>query len=190
MQTRNWPTREEWAKIQRALYFDRFEDLPVTTSLSAYATETEVATIVEELDHLYQLFGRMLKKAKQAAGSLVRQQGEGLHAYGRRLNYFDLPEPDRTLLNKVLRLKDWRRWINHALKEIRDDVLPRCTSPVAVHCVLEPTQRRYDAAWQKAHDKRRRQILSTPIDGEAWVRELERRQLIEYGGMVIHHVNG
>jgi hypothetical protein len=84
MNTYRWPSREEWAKIQRAPYWDLFEDLEVSTELKDYATPEEIASVVTALKTLYLAEGRKMKDAKSVAGPLARQPGETGRQYGQR----------------------------------------------------------------------------------------------------------
>jgi hypothetical protein len=63
----NWPTREEWAIIQRTVYYDNC-DLGVCDDISDYASPAEVEAALVALRAVWCSYGRKMKVAKSSAG--------------------------------------------------------------------------------------------------------------------------
>ena len=73
-----------------------------------------------------------------------------------------------------------RRCINRGLKLIESGNLPFCLEDMAgAQDLLAPFHARSEAAWDEFCKRTAEEIAQTPIDDEAWNRELERRAKIE-----------
>jgi hypothetical protein len=163
--TYNWPTREEWAVQQRTVYYDMLEDL-ISTSLSNYASDDEVAAAITALRKIWCTYGHQMKEAKRNAETVVDR------------SYYELSEEERKLIDPIHTYQDRRREINDVIKSLRRGryhfriswILERDGCPP-----LAVIKTRYDAAWAAAEVK----IENTPIDDDAWAKELQRRRDID-----------
>jgi hypothetical protein len=66
-----WPSREEWAVSQRALYYDKFEFLRVDDHLSSYATQNEIGAAVSALQTLWNAESVRSKPRRNLAGAFT-----------------------------------------------------------------------------------------------------------------------
>jgi len=180
-----WPTREEWAEQQRALYYDRFDCLDLDERLSVYASESEIETIIGALQSLWKAEGVHLR-ALNVPKELERQRGESLSAHLQRHETAMTPV-EQELFSSARELKFQRSAINEAIRHLRADEMPAfysCdTAKVlkipSIATLFDPVLVRYEAAKEAAEEKRRQEILATPIDDAAWERELQRRANLE-----------
>jgi len=90
----------------------------------------------------------------------------------------------------VHRCQDARKAINATIKMLHGEWISRHVSNVPVgytgiDAAMAPIWSRYDAAYRAEYDARQRDIESTPIDDEAWERELRRRERIEAGPLIM-----
>jgi hypothetical protein len=169
-----WPSRAEWAEHRRATYSDKFDDLPVSTRASRYATPAEIDAAIDALRQEWKSLLPELKKANQRAGALL----DG--AKGERLRRFlDAPEQDQELIMAVECIQDRRRELNRALKLLREDRFERWQG-LDLHAIAF-LRVRYDEAYREAEQQREREILATPIDDAAWEEELQYRRDVESG---------
>jgi hypothetical protein len=136
--THTWPSREEWARVQRTPYADLFDDLGFSRWAGDYATPGEINAVVTELKELYADEGSKLRTAKLAAGPLIRQPGETKTAHIRR--YFAMSETDRSRLFPVHTHEQRRQDINTAIKALRNDTLPAHRSWDGVEAILAPLE--------------------------------------------------
>jgi len=176
----NWPTREQWAAIQRTAYYDYFEDLPRSNDIADYASPEETTAAIAALKAIWCDYGRRLKEAKQLAGPV-------LHRF-----YYDLSPDEQKLCNHVSLFKDRRAEINQVIKALReghyhykfDSILKRAADPEhATPCQIDPVlvsiQSRYRAAYEVEAAEIIRRAEARPIDDAAWERELQRRRDID-----------
>jgi hypothetical protein len=80
------------------------------------------------------------------------------------------------------RIKSKRRFVNVAMKDIRADTIPGWYVPSIgdeARSIIAPLLERQKAAQEAAVATWVTEKAKTPIDDEAWQRELERRQHIE-----------
>ena len=171
-----WPSREKWAEHRRATYWDKFDDLPVSTRASSYATQAEIDAAIDALRQEWKSLLADLKKANQRAGSLL----DGTKAE-RYFRWRDASERDQELINAVQDIQTRRRELNCALKLLREDRIPRSLDEGFLLPAVAFFKARYDEAYEKAHQQREREILATPIDDAAWEEELAFRRKIESG---------
>jgi hypothetical protein len=185
MERHEWPSRGEWAKRERACYSDLFDDVAVSTKADDYGTAEEIAAAIDGLRHEWSRLGRELKIARHAAGSLLRQPETQYQATHR---YLDMAEEDRARLDRVVFTQHLRRDVaefRRALEAGR--LMPPHGLALAWRLEAIPTAGpalrilfdRYEAAWERARQQRRDEILATPIDDAAWAKELERRAGLE-----------
>jgi hypothetical protein len=186
--THTWPSREEWARVQRTPYADLFDGLGFSRWAGDYAPPGEINAVVTELKELYADEGSKLRTAKLAAGPLIRQPGETKTAHIRR--YFAMSETDRSRLFPVHTHEQRRQDINTAIKALRNDTLPAHRSWDGVEAILAPLESRWRAAHAAACEARRKEIQATPIDDAAWERELQHRAACErmFAGRTIGRV--
>lgn len=186
-----WRTREEWAKDRRAFYHDRFEELGLSPHLSAYASPEEIEALIAALRALWKSEGARLR-ALHVPTELSRQSKESYGAFWIRL---DETPGARDLLAAVDAHKDCRKFINETIKLLSKGDLPKwrqvefryLLEDAKVNAILGPIQARYDAAKEAATEKRKQEILATPIDDQAWDKELKRRASIERGPLIIYN---
>jgi hypothetical protein len=50
--SRNWPSREEWARRRQTVYFDMENLNPATRALSAYASPAEIEAAIASMKSL------------------------------------------------------------------------------------------------------------------------------------------
>jgi hypothetical protein len=50
--SRNWPSREEWARRRQTVYFDMQNLNPATRALSAYASPSEIEAAIASMKSL------------------------------------------------------------------------------------------------------------------------------------------
>jgi hypothetical protein len=187
-----WPTREEWAESQHTFYHDRFEDLDFDRQLSAHASAQEIDFAIRALRTLWKVKGahqRDLCVPKE----LQQQRGESGPSYYARQK--TMTSEEQSLLYNYFCYQGERRVINRTIKALLDNEVPsqcRCTErsgfrdstdlileEVEVGKALSPIAIRYVAAREAAEEKRRQEILATPIDDAAWEGELQRRAGIQ-----------
>jgi hypothetical protein len=188
-----WPTREEWAISQRAFYYDRFENLDFDRRLSAHATTHEIDAAIRALRTLWKVKGVHLRDLC-VPKELLQQRGESGHSHYARTKAMTPEEQD--LLHHYFCHQGERRMINETIKALLDDEVPsQCRSiertgyrdsadlileEVEVGKALRPIAVRYCAAREGAAEKRKQEILATPIDDAAWEEELQRRAGIHH----------
>jgi hypothetical protein len=192
MKHNQWPTREEWAESQRAFYYDRFEDLDFDRQLSAHATTQEVDVAIRALRTLWKAKGVHLRELC-VPKELHQQRGESGHSYYARQKLMTSEEQD--LLYNYFCHQGERRVINETIKALLDNEVPsqcryieRSGFQDSRDYILEDAEVdkawrtiavRYVAAREAAEEKRRQEILATPIDDAAWEEELQRRADID-----------
>ena len=186
MRNNQWPTREEWAEHQRAVYYDRFEDLDFDASLSAHASPTNVETLIFALQELWKAEGARMKLAAKAAGPLNQQPVETNTAHFQR--WFGMTPEEQEIVSPVSESRCHRSNIKKAIKRLQNNRLPHSSDDLdwllkdaSVAKVLGPIHASYVAAREAAEEKRKQEILATPIDDVAWEKELQRRASIERG---------
>jgi hypothetical protein len=192
MKNFEWPTREEWAESQRAFYHDRFEDLEFDRQLSAYASDQEIDVAVRALRALWKVKGVRLLALCVPKG-FQQQRGETQRSYYVRINA--MTSEERELLENYLCYQGERRRIKKIIKTLLDNEVPpqcrwvessgysECTDGIPeeaeVDKALGAIAVRYVGARAAAEEKRKQEILATPIDDAAWEKELQRRESIE-----------
>jgi hypothetical protein len=170
-----WPSREEWAKQQRTLYWDELlSEHPVSEQLSDYATRDETAAAAAALRAVWLAKGRAMKTARARAGWRVRQPGEPKKAYIAR--WCSMPEDDREIVREYDDLQDARRELNKAIADLRADMLRPWRWHVAYPPPLKEIVERYEQARREARDALIAERAQAPIDDAAWAEELEMRQ--------------
>jgi hypothetical protein len=182
-----WPTREEWAESQRAFYFDQFQDLDYDGRLSAHASPTEVEALICALEGLWKAEGGRMRFAAKAGGLLNKQPGEGDTEYHRR--YWEMTPEEQELTHPVNESRFRRASIRKTIKQLQNNCLAQACyegewlmKDASVAKVLGPILASHKAAHDAAEEKRRQEILATPIDDAAWEKELQRRGSYERRG--------
>jgi hypothetical protein len=143
-----WPSREEWAYRRQHPYWDSDTGCPFDNKyghhLSDYATAEEIAALIAAMKALWRDYGRKLREAKRAAGSLCLQPGEKNLDFYRR--WKGMSEAERELAEKPECIRGDRREINREiLPYLQQDSFPR----FQIHGreaseLLAPFQQRYD----------------------------------------------
>ena len=93
---RNWPSREQWAELQRSTYWDSETGCPFASDyshrLSDYASAEEAAAAIDAVNDRLKTIRKVRREANKALGPLGRQPGESKRAYHRRL--YDMTRSD------------------------------------------------------------------------------------------------
>jgi transcriptional regulator with XRE-family HTH domain len=117
MTTYEWPSREEWAHRRQHPYWDSDTGCPFDNKyghrLSDYATAEEIAALITAMKALWRDYGRKLREAKRAAGSLCLQPGEKNSDFYRR--WKGMSEAERELAEEPECIRGDRREINREI---------------------------------------------------------------------------
>jgi hypothetical protein len=101
----------------------------------------------------------------------LKQPGEPNIDYNRR--YYAMTRDEQGRVRVQHELRDTRRDINRAIKEIGRGNLPQLSAPrVRVRALLAPFLERYDVAWHAVWDAKVREYAARPVDDAAWAEEL------------------
>jgi hypothetical protein len=176
--SREWPSREEWARNMRTPYGDLFDNVRVSETLSDYASPAEIDAAIAEAKALWTAMGREMKKLGPAMSD--REWRELYLSKPTREERTQLSETDAC---RRVCLRDERSDLNwHVIKPLRENRVPWGRGFISWMDKL-PTLavllRRYDDACDAAHEARKREIEATPIDDAAWEGELRRRASVE-----------
>jgi DNA repair exonuclease SbcCD ATPase subunit len=191
-----WPTREQWAEQTRTFYYDIADGArdSVSTLVTDYATQEEIATAIGELRGRWSELGRRL-----------RELNKRLQPFANALAFYDLSEEQQRLHSDARDLRDQRQAVNKLAKEWANPYRgkPYFDRYLAVGLNLMtsdgacPIFRSIVSRWGDAKDAKveaaRIRTENAPIDDEAWAKELESRAKLERyfaEGPIVHRVGG
>jgi hypothetical protein len=176
MSAHEWPTRDEWAKRMRTPYFDRIE-VRISDAASDYATQAEIQAEIDRLHAEWCELGRELKRTpKTPMDELSPKQRFALHQRsGDNRNFFDRDD----IWTARDAIRERRKKVNGALRDLRAGNVPLGNGRYQGQKECPLLYERWSAARRAAYQRREAEIRATPIDDEAWAKELERRKLIE-----------
>jgi hypothetical protein len=177
----NWDTREEWAKRVRTAYFDSMPE--PSTELSDYASEEEVSRAIAELQQLWRQYGRTMRELKARAPYLAHQPGETVWAWNKR--YYAMSEDDRLVVEAMSTPQERRRSINRIIADLRDGTVPFVVGlpPDDRLAIFNMIMQRHEDARSRTRETYVEKVAKTPIDDEAWERELQWRREVETQGL-------
>jgi hypothetical protein len=186
---REWPTREEWAKNRTTCYADLFDDLDLGDFHGLDDSQRDDA--IKALQTLWKAEGVRMKHRAEIAGPLCKQPNETGREHTER--WLAMTKEEQNLAGHVSECRWNRKEINEAIKAVRNRkwirwmhsydgaLLPSwMPSDSEAAKIFQPILDRYKAAYKAATEKREQEILSTPIDDDAWAKELEYRARAEY----------
>ena len=167
-----WPTREEWAKRQRSTYWDS-DQFPNAFTCTSEEVEAACAKFKTEWSRL----GKELKLAI-ARCPLARRGDETLAQYCAR--YYALvrdgKEAEQKLWDEVERIRLNRMMLREAVEYLRGGInWPRHTYEFITDAIAAPWQRS-EQLREAAIEEYEAKCRATPIDDEAWAKELEWRR--------------
>ena len=158
-----WPTCEEWARTRRTLYDGWAESLAIDFHLET----SEKAEATAALRALWKTEGARMR-ALHIPKELKRQQGETRSAYSQR--YLAMSQEEQDLLLAATELRYARNQINSALKALEHNYQQTFFKYKEIRPAIPRLVARYEAAIKAAEEKRRREILTRPIDDKASAR--------------------
>jgi hypothetical protein len=158
---REWPTREEWAEQRRTLYADQCEDIGWIDKLTELATPSEIAEAIHALEQMWRDMGRQMKTAS-------REQHAGFEDFARECSDYTELRSERQIVNRALKL------MRNGQLPILADEGGMITNKLFPHMHARMKQLHEEAIERRAQEK-----AQTPIDDDAWAKELEWRRKIE-----------
>jgi hypothetical protein len=168
----NWPTREEWAKRRRTWYGDNPE-CHVSGRASAYAQQHEIDALIATLKVRRSQLGKELREAKKRCPLAFQQKGETKTQWDHR--WYQLTTEEQEFQTPA-----WtRKEIFRALKLLAQDKIPIRPSEGGCISELAWLQQRRQSAYDAEEDRIIAEVAATPIDDEAWAKELAERAEFE-----------
>jgi hypothetical protein len=190
MKKRDWPTREQWAKHVRTLYFSDVDNDDLASSdLHNYLTDEDtVEAAISELQRAWSYCGQQLKHARQ---QLLVQGIDWKPKPTRRdcFDYFSLSAPQQALVTEASTWVERRHVLHATIKNFRCNLLDYVSNEFLLDKIQHLTpiyariKARYAAAQQAELQALEARIAQTPIDDAAWEEELQRRREFDRSGI-------